>query len=141
MSRSIPQILRTLLGIFVAGLVAGVLVILVEMFSEFVHPAPDGIEGNHELMCRHVESYPAWVLAVVIPMWTAIAFASVWVARRVGDGISAIVTGALLSFAVAFNLAILPYPLWFKVGCLMLVPLAAVAGGIRRRRPKTDSND
>jgi len=136
MPRSVFQVLRTVLGIFTGGLVALLLVMGVEMFSSIVHPFPPGIELTHDAICRHVEKYPAWFLALVIPLWSAIAFIAVWMARRVGDLLAAGITGIALVLAVAFNLSMLPYPIWFKVGCLLLIPLLALAGAIRRKHPE-----
>jgi hypothetical protein len=117
------------IGAIIAGmLVAFVLVIAVELFSAVVHPLPPDFGHTEAEMCQHVERYPAWVLAVVVPMWAGAALAGTWVAGRLGNRASALVVGVLLFAAVAFNLSMLPYPIWFKGGCLIAIPLAVVAG-------------
>lgn len=122
-------ILRTI-GAVVAGLVVAlVLVVGVELFSAVVHPLPESFDGSQEQMCAHVARYPAWVLAVVVPIWGAAALASTWIAGRLGNRASAIVVGALLVAAVGFNVSMLPYPIWFKAACLVVIPVAALAGG------------
>jgi predicted MFS family arabinose efflux permease len=73
------------------------------------------------------------VLAVIVPIWGAAALVSTWIAGRLGNLASTLVVGLLLVAAVAFNLSMLPYPIWFKVACLVVIPAAAVAGGYRRR--------
>ena len=66
-------------------------------------------------MCRHVENFPNWVLAVVVPAWGFTAFASTWIAQKIGDNFAGATIGLLLLAAVGFNVWILPYPVWFKI--------------------------
>lgn len=61
-------LLRSVAGALAGLLLAFVLVIAVEAFSAVVHPFPDDFGGTHEEVCRHVERYPAGVLAAVVPM-------------------------------------------------------------------------
>jgi hypothetical protein len=120
--------LRTLAGVFIGLFVAFVLIVAVELFSSVVHPLPEGFGGSMEEMCRHVERYPQWVLAVVVPMWAVAALVSTWIAQRIGNLYSAGVVGLLLLSALVFNLSMLPYPIWFKIGNLLMIPAAIVAG-------------
>ncbi len=126
-----------LAGGIAAGLVlAFVLVVAVEGVSAVVHPVPPDFGGTEEEMCAHIERYPAWVLAVVVPAWAGTACLGTWLAGRIGGWVSALVVGLLLFAAVAANVSMLPYPSWFKVATLLAIP-AAVAGGVyltRRRR-------
>jgi hypothetical protein len=78
-------VLRTLAAVFAGLLVLFILVVAVELFSAVVHPLPEDFGGTKEEMCRHVERYPQWVLAVVVPAWAVAAFASTWTARRIGN--------------------------------------------------------
>lgn len=119
---------RTLAAIFVGLLVLFILVVAVELFSAVVHPFPDNFGGTQEEICKHVERYPQWVLAAVVPMWALAAFASVWTARTIGNLVSAAIVGLLLLAALVCNLAMLPYPLWFKVANLVAMPIAVLAG-------------
>jgi hypothetical protein len=120
-------------------LVAFVLVVAVELFSAVVHPLPPDFGHTQAEMCQHVERYPAWVLAVVVPAWAGTAFAGTWIAGRLGNRGSALVVGVLILAAVVLNLSMLPYPIWFKAGCLIATPLVIVAGlyltGRRRVAP------
>lgn len=123
-------IVRAVLG-FIAGLaVAFILVIAVELFSAVVHPFPEGFEGTKDEVCAHVEKYPAWVLAAVVPMWALVVFCSVWVARKIGGLATSIVVGALLLVAVGFNQWMLPYPRWFEIANFVTLPLGML-GAIR----------
>jgi hypothetical protein len=120
--------LRTFAAIVAGLLVALLLVVAVEGFSAVVHPLPEKFGGTPEEMCRHVERYPPWVLAVVVPAWAGTAFAGVWIAQRIGNLVSSTFVGLLLIAAVAFNESMLPYPTWFKIGNLLAVPAAAILG-------------
>jgi hypothetical protein len=128
-------VLRTVAGVLAGLLVAFVLVAAVEMFSAVVHPFPEDFGGTTEEMCRHVERYPPWVLAVAVPMWAATAFAGVWTAQKLGNLPAAATVALLLLAALVMNLAMLPYPLWFKIACMIAIP-AAMMLGVRWSRPK-----
>ena len=88
-------------------------------------------------MCRHVERYPRWVLAVVVPIWAVAALVSTWIAQRIGNPYSAGVVGLFLLSALVFNLSMLPYPIWFKIGNLLVIPAAVVAAIRLSRRRRT----
>lgn len=130
-------ILRTLGGVIAGLLVAFVLVILVELFSSIVHPLPADFGNTQEEMCLHVERYPAWVLAVATAMWAGTALAGVWTAGRVGSIAAAWIVGLLILAALTLNLSMLPYPLWFKLGCLVAIPLGIACGVLLSRRRRT----
>jgi hypothetical protein len=125
----IKAFLRVLAGVVVGVVVAFALIVAVEGFSAVVHPLPEGFGETMEEMCRHVARYPQWVLAAVVPMWAVAALTATWAARRVGNGYSAGVVGLLLLSGLVFNLAKLPYPTWFKVVNMIVIPAAVVAGG------------
>ena len=101
--------LRTLAGTVIGLVVAFILVVGVEGFSAVVHPLPKDFGGTMEEMCRHVERYPQWVLAVVVPMWAVTALVSTWIAQRIGNLYAAGAVGLLLLSALVFNLSKLPY--------------------------------
>jgi hypothetical protein len=80
-------VIRTLAAVLAGLLVLFILVGAVELFSAVVHPLPEDFGGTTEEMCQHVERYPLWVLAVVVPAWAVAAFVSTWTARRLGTSI------------------------------------------------------
>lgn len=125
---------RALLGIVAGMAVAFALVVAVEMFSAVVHPYPPGFNGD---IPAHVKRYPAWVLAVVVPMWGFAAAAATWVATRLGNQAAGIIVALLLAWALIFNVTQLPYPLWFKAAMLAAFPVFCYLGircGRRRVR-------
>jgi hypothetical protein len=48
-------------------------------------------------------------------MWGATAAAATWVASRIGGRLAGALVTLLLASALAFNLSVLPYVMWFKV--------------------------
>lgn len=108
--------------------VALVLVVAVEVFSGIVHPFPEDFEGTHEEIVRHVELYPAWVLAVALVAWGFTALAGVWTAGRLGNRGTAAFLGLLLLSALILNIVQLPYPIWFEVASVIAIAAAAVYG-------------
>lgn len=129
-------VLRTIAAVVAGLVVLFVLVVAVEAFSNVVHPFPSDFGGTQEEICQHVERYPSWFLAVVVPMWGFAGLAATGVARWIGNVYSWGFVGVLLLAALVCNLMMLPYPLWFKVSNLLVMPLAIVAGGwLAGRRP------
>jgi hypothetical protein len=130
-------VLRTLAAVLAGLLVLFILVVAVELFSAVVHPLPEDFGGTTEEMCQHVERFPQWVLAVVVPAWAVAAFASTWTARRIGNLFSSAIIGLLLLAALVFNISMLPYPTWFKIANLLVIPTAIFAGSRLSMRHKT----
>lgn len=116
-------------GICVGLVVSFALLAAVEMFSAVVHPFPEDFKGTPEEIIRQVKLYPAWVLAVCVPMWGFIGFFGPWIARKIGGISAAAVVGLLLLAGLVCNLSMLPYPIWFKVACLIVIPIGIAVGG------------
>ena len=134
--------LRTLAATFAGMFVAFMLVVALELFSSVVHPLPDGFGGTREEMCLHVERYPNWVLALVVPAWGVAAFVGAWTAQRIGNLCSFAIVGALLLAALVFNVSMLPYPMWFKIVNLLVIPGAIFLGRrLSVRRKTTNSGE
>jgi hypothetical protein len=129
--------LRALAAVVVGLLLSFILVVAVELFSGVIHPLPEGFGGTSEEMYRHVQRYPPWVLAVVVPAWAVAALVGTWTAGRIGNLYSSATVGLLLLAALVFNISLLPYPLWFKIANLLAIPIAAIAGTGLSMRPKT----
>jgi hypothetical protein len=120
--------LRTVAGVFLGLMLALILLSAVELFGSVFHPVPENFGGTMEEMCRHVEKYPQWILAVVVPMWGITALASTWTAQRIGGLNSTIIVGLLLLAGLLYNVSKLPYPIWFKVANVFVIPAAIYAG-------------
>jgi hypothetical protein len=128
---------RAVAAVFAGLVVAFILVVALELLSAVVHPLPEDFGGTSEEMCRHVERYPQWFLAVGVLAWAVTAFVGTWIAQRIGNLYSAATVGLLLLAALVLNISMLPYPIWFKIGNLLAIPAAVVAGSRLSRRHKT----
>ncbi len=131
------RVLRNMGAIVVGMIVAIVLVIAIEFASAAAYPVPPNFGGTMEEMCLYVANIPQWLLALAVLAWGATAFVSTWTAQRIGSRGSALITGLLLLAAVIFNIVQLPYPIWFKLANLVVVPTAIVYGCRLSIRPKT----
>ncbi len=135
--------IRITLAVVAGMALALVLVIAVELFSAVVHPTPPGFTGTMDEMCEHVARYPHWVLGVVVPAWSAIAFVSTWLATRIGNRSAGIAVIVILTLGIVFNISKLPYAIWFKVVMLCCFPVACYLGlvrGVRKSLPAAASN-
>jgi hypothetical protein len=119
---------RAVCSIVVGVALAFALVIAVEFVSAVVHPLPPDFDGSMDEMCQHVARYPDWVLALVVVAWGCTTFASTWITRRISNRPCGACVGLFLFAAVAFNIAMLPYPIWFKVAILIAIPAAIYLG-------------
>ncbi|MFO7692256.1 MAG: hypothetical protein R6V57_04125 [Vicinamibacterales bacterium] len=129
--------IRTLLAVVAGMALAFALVVAVEVFSAVVHPFPPGLDPNAPgSIPEHVRRYPGWVLAVAGLMWGATAAAATWVASRIGGRLAGALVTLLLASALAFNMSMLPYVLWFKIAMPAAFFVACLLGiryGARRR--------
>ncbi len=122
-------VLRTVLAVVAGMALTFTLVVAVEMFSAVVHPVPPGFDPNAPgAIPAHVQRYPGWVLAVAGLMWGATAAAAAWVASRIGGRLAGAVVTLLLAAALAFNLSLLPYVMWFKIAMPAIFFVACLVG-------------
>jgi hypothetical protein len=135
---------RAVCSILAGVALALVLVIAVELVSAVIHPVPPDFTGTMDEMCKHVERYPHWVLALVVVAWGGTTFASTWVTSRIGGRGCGAFVGLILLAAVVSNVAMLPYTMWFKVVILIAIPAAIYLGlrsSVRRKSTSPDSSD
>jgi hypothetical protein len=126
---------RTLLAVVAGMALAFVLVVAVEFFSSVVHPFPPGFDPNAPgAIPAHVRRYPGWVLAVAGLMWGAAAAAATWVASKIGGRLAGALVTLLLAAALAFNLSMLPYVMWFKIAMPAAFFVACLLGIRHGRR-------
>ena len=125
--------LRLVMAVVAGMALAFALVVAVEFFSSVVHPFPADFDGN---VPAHVRRYPGWVLAVAGLMWGATAAAATWVASRIGGRLAGAVVTLVLAAALAFNLSMLPYVMWFKAAmpaAFFVACLLGIRTGTRSR--------
>jgi hypothetical protein len=141
----IRSLLRSVASIAVSLVVAMALIIAVEVVSAVLHPFPPGVDpADYEVCKAHVAKYPHWILAMAVVAWGGTTFVSVWLATRMGAGrhpAHGIGVGSLLFLAAAFNMFMLPYPVWFKIVSLLVLPLAIFAAVKLGRAPQSRPPD
>ena len=120
--------LRRSIGSVIAGLaIAFVLIVAAEVFSMIYHPFPPGADtSDHAVIKAQVASYPTWVLAVGAAIWAA-----AWLATRLGPArhwSHGLTVGAILLALAGFDMAMLPYPIWFPVVIVVAFPLGTILG-------------
>ena len=125
--------LRLVMAVVAGMALAFALVVAVEFFSSVVHPFPADFDGN---IPAHVRRYPEWVLAVVVLVWGMAAGAATWVASRIGGRLAGALVTLLLASALAFNMSMLPYVMWFKAAmpaAFFVACLLGIRTGTRSR--------
>jgi len=125
--------LRLVMAVVAGMALAFALVVAVEFFSSVVHPFPADFDGN---IPAHVRRYPEWVLAVVVLVWGMAAGAATWVASRIGGRLAGALVTLLLASALAFNMSMLPYVMWFKIAmpaAFFVACLLGIRTGTRSR--------
>lgn len=117
------------IGAVLVGIVfALVLIIGVEWLGSVVHPFPEGVDPSDMEVCKtHVARCPGWFLFVAAVAWGLTTFLSAWLATRLAPGrhpAHGMVVGSFLFAMAIANMCMLPYPVWFWVLNLGLLPLA-----------------
>ena len=133
----IVSVFRNMAAVFLGLAVGFVIVMATEFFGNVTHPfPPDADPSDFETCVAHVARFPAWVLACVIPLWGLACFGSAWTATRLGTNrnwVNGFVVASLLYAAAICNLTMLPYPIWFKVGTALALPLSGFLGSLLAR--------
>ena len=119
-------------AILLSLLIALLLVVGLEGLSAILHPWPADFAGTSEEIAMQVETYPAWLLALLGGVgWGGTMFVSAWLATRLGSNrkpIHGFLVGVILISAVIFNISMLPYPIWFSLLNLVVLPTTLYCG-------------
>ncbi len=125
-------ILQNAGAILLSFFVALLLLACIEWVGAAVlHPFPADFAGTREEVMQHVAIYPTWALFVGGIGWVITMITATWLATRLSSNrhpAYGIGIGLLLLGGAIFNMAILPYPLWFWILCLVLLPLGIYFG-------------
>jgi hypothetical protein len=110
---------KKVLAGFVGVFVAVGLVWFVEMIGHSIYPPPDDLDyGDVDVMRAYIDTLPLGALLSVAAAWFIGAFGGTFVACRLGSArplAYALAVGGLMFIGAAFNLTIIPHPMWFSV--------------------------
>jgi hypothetical protein len=138
----VGSIARSLIAVVLALVLALALIVGVEVISSILHPLPPGRDPNDlEVVKEHVARYPPEVLLLAGMAWGLTTFFSAWLATRLGADrhpAHGILVGLLLLSAAIANMSMLPYPKWFWILNLVVLPTGMCLGAwLGRARTKT----
>lgn len=117
----------------IAGvLVAAGLVWLIEMIGHSVYPMPAELNiSDTDAMRSYVAGLPIGAFLFVGGGWFLGTLAGTTAACRIGTAkpqVFAMVVGGMMLAATAFNLAVIPHPLWFAITGVAGIIVAAWLG-------------
>ena len=124
-------ILQNIGAILFSIFVAIMLLAGIEWVGTILHPFSADFAGTREEVMQHVAIYPAWGLFIGGIGWAITMIIATWLATRLSSNrqpVYGIGIGLLLLSGAIFNMAMLPYPLWFWILCLILLPLGIYFG-------------
>ncbi len=126
------EILRNVLALLAAALVAIVLIACIQAVVGQLYPPPPGMDFNDQAaVARFMATLPvpaflivlaSYLVGVTVGVWLACKF-SVTEKRRQG-----VMIGALFVVASIMNLSSFAHPVWFWCANLAIVPMAAWLG-------------
>ena len=132
------QIVKSVVAVILSIAAAICLFMVIEGISSILHPWPEDFAGTFEEIEHQVETYPAWVLALLGGVgYGATILICTYIATRVGHNRSpwhGYGVGVFLFAMVVFNMTQLPYPTWFWVLMFTVLPPAAYCGTKRGAR-------
>ena len=109
------KIIAGIVGIFVAG----ALVWTVETIGHTIYPTPADLDvGNTDVMRAYIDTLPLGALLTVALAWFIGTLGGTFAACRIGTArplIYLLVVGGMMFAGAAFNLTIIPHPIWFSV--------------------------
>ena len=126
------HIVKSGLAVILSLATALFLVMVIEGISAILHPWPEDFRGTFEEIAQQVETYPAWVLALLGGVgYGATMLVCVFIATRIGHNRNpwhGYGVGVVLFAMVVINLTQLPYPTWFWVLTFTVLPAAGYFG-------------
>jgi hypothetical protein len=128
-------VIRRVVSVIGAAMLAGGIVLLIEMFAVRLHPLPVGVDpGDPASLGRGLEAgqVPFGSMALVLAGWLLAAYVGGLVAWRWSRwGPATWIFAGLFTLAVFSTLRAFPHPTWMWIGGLAGCPLFALGGGNR----------
>lgn len=108
------------IGAGIAGIVAaGSLVGIIEKIGHTIFPTPADLDtGNVDVMRAYIDTLPLGALLTVAVAWFIGSLAGTFIACRIGNArplVWVLIVGGMMFAGAAFNLTIIPHPIWFSV--------------------------
>ena len=108
------------IGAGVLGVIVAVaLVWITETIGHTIYPPPADLDfGNTDVMRAYIDTLPLGALLTVALAWFAGSLGGTLVACKVGSArplLYVLVVGGMMFAGAAFNLTIIPHPIWFSV--------------------------
>ena len=109
------KIIAGIVGFFVAG----VIVWIVQKIGHTIYPTPADLDvGNTDVMRAYIDTLPLGALLTVALAWFLGSLGGTFAACRIGSArplIYLLVVGGMMFAGAAFNLTIIPHPIWFSI--------------------------
>ena len=126
------EILRNVLALLGAALVAMVLIACIQAVGGKLYPPPPGLDFNDKAaVARFAATLPLPAFLIILVSYLVGVTVGAWLACRISvteKRRQGVMIGALFVVASIMNLASLPHPAWFWVANLAIVPFAAWLG-------------
>ncbi len=108
------------IGAGILGVIVAVaLVWIVETIGHTIYPPPADLDfGNTDVMRAYIDTLPLGALLTVALAWFAGSLGGTLVACKVGSArplVYVLVVGGMMFAGAAFNLTIIPHPIWFSI--------------------------
>ena len=108
------------IGAGIVGIVvAGALVWLVETIGHSIYPTPADLDnGNVDVMRAYIDTVPLGAMLSVALAWFVGSLGGTFAACKIGSArplIYVLVVGGMMFAGAAFNLTVIPHPIWFSV--------------------------
>lgn len=120
---------KNIIAGIVGILATGAIVWAIEMIGHAVYPPPDNLNfADANAMQAYIAALPVAALLFIAAAWFAGTLGGIIVACRVGTAQNKIFAGliaGLMLLATAYNLAVIPHPLWFSVVGIAAILMAA----------------
>lgn len=130
------KVLRSVFAFLAGATVSLIFIVLVEGVDASIWPPPEGVDlmKDKEACVAYFVSLPAAALVIAVVGWSLAALCGPWLATRLGTNrhpAHGVLLGALLLAGAVFNMSMLPYPAWFRVAVVILLPASLVVGSLR----------
>ncbi len=132
------QILWSILAIFAAFFVGGLVVFLVEIPGYFLHPLPPELKMDDQAaLAAHMSKAPPLAMANVALAWALGPLAGTLVACLIVRRqyvVHGLIIGAIFAILDALNFGLFPHPLWLMVAGIVFPFLTSSAAAALAQR-------